>query len=128
MLIDDELLSKDVKDIIDDCYKRCVYISAESIKEIIHLLQIGKIHVKQWKSAKDVVNYICDDTMIDIKYIAKEHLETLADLPFFKDHRDPCDRMLIAQAITENLTLISSDEQFPRYRKYGLDLVFNKRK
>lgn len=30
-------------------------------------------------------------------------------------HRDPFDRMLIAQAIVEELTLVSRDEWFPRY-------------
>lgn len=32
-----------------------------------------------------------------------------------KHHRDPFDRMLIAQAITDDLTLVSADRMFDRY-------------
>jgi PIN domain nuclease of toxin-antitoxin system len=40
-------------------------------------------------------------------------LNTLLSLE--KLHKDPFDRLLIAQAITENLTLISIDAQFAAY-------------
>jgi PIN domain nuclease of toxin-antitoxin system len=42
-------------------------------------------------------------------------------------HNDPTDRMIIAQAITEGLLLISSDRMFEHYRKQKLDFVFNRR-
>jgi PIN domain nuclease of toxin-antitoxin system len=32
-----------------------------------------------------------------------------------RHHRDPFDRMLIAQALTEDLTLVSADPTFARY-------------
>ena len=44
-----------------------------------------------------------------------------------QDHNDPSDHVIIAHAITEGLTLISSDEKFPFYVKQGLDLVLNKK-
>jgi len=34
--------------------------------------------------------------------------------------------LIIAQAITMGLPLISSDQKFPFYKKQGLDLIFNK--
>jgi PIN domain nuclease of toxin-antitoxin system len=43
------------------------------------------------------------------------------------DHRDPTDRIAIAQAIEEKIPIISSDRQFHDYKRSGLDLVFNKR-
>lgn len=43
------------------------------------------------------------------------HLLAYAALPQVKDHRDPFDRMLIAQALTEDLTLISRDAKFADY-------------
>lgn len=45
--------------------------------------------------------------------ISLEHLTTLATLPHH--HRDPFDRIMIAQALTENLTVVSSDEAFDAY-------------
>ena len=50
-------------------------------------------------------------------------------LPNVEGHTDPSDRLIIAQAISENLTILSSDQQFPKYKKLriGLDLIENKR-
>ncbi len=45
--------------------------------------------------------------------IAFPHIERVAGLPLH--HRDPFDRMLIAQAQTEGLTLVSADRHFERY-------------
>lgn len=47
--------------------------------------------------------------------ISDAHLVTLSQLPSVKDHRDPFDRLLIAQALAENLTLISRDSKFAAY-------------
>lgn len=44
--------------------------------------------------------------------ITDAHLITLSQLPSVKDHRDPFDRLLIAQALTDDLTLVSRDEKF----------------
>lgn len=41
------------------------------------------------------------------------HLKALADLPYL--HRDPLDRILVAQAIAEGLTLISKDTLLAQY-------------
>ena len=40
-----------------------------------------------------------------------------------QDHRDPSDHVIIAHAITECLTLLSSDQKFAFYRSQGLDLL-----
>jgi PIN domain nuclease of toxin-antitoxin system len=42
-----------------------------------------------------------------------EHCERLPDLPLH--HRDPFDRLLIAQALCENLTVVTSDPHFSAY-------------
>ena len=42
------------------------------------------------------------------------HREIASSLPLY--HRDPFDRMLIAQAQVEDLTLISSDEEISKYK------------
>lgn len=41
------------------------------------------------------------------------HMRRLVDLPFA--HRDPFDRMLVAQALTEKLTIVGGDPCFARY-------------
>jgi PIN domain nuclease of toxin-antitoxin system len=51
--------------------------------------------------------------------IRSEHAILAAALP--QHHRDPFDRMLIAQASIEGLTLVTADEAI---RSYGCDLVW----
>lgn len=48
-----------------------------------------------------------------------DHAECVAGLPFH--HRDPFDRMLIAQAVTSELSVVTADAFFSRY---GLDVVW----
>jgi len=48
-----------------------------------------------------------------IKPISLEHILENTKLDFH--HRDPFDRIIIAQAIRENLTVITKDEQFKHY-------------
>ena len=46
--------------------------------------------------------------------IIDEHLAGLIDMPFH--HKDPFDRMLIAQASYEGIPIVSADEQLDAYR------------
>ena len=52
----------------------------------------------------------------DILQIQQPHVELLKVMPFIDDHRDPFDRMLIAQSMVEGLTLLSSDRRFTEYQ------------
>jgi PIN domain nuclease of toxin-antitoxin system len=117
-------ISKDVSQIIEDTENR-VYISSASIQEIYMLLQAGKIHVPTWKYAQDIFNTIESELGFTVNYVKKEHLLTFAGLSPVKNHNDPFDRMIIAQAITEKIPLISSDAKFAAYRKQKLDFIFN---
>jgi PIN domain nuclease of toxin-antitoxin system len=126
--MDPDELTAEVKDILGDCGNQ-INVPSRCVEEMIHLQQIGKIKfIKQWKSAEDIIDFIISELNFGIKHTGNEHLRTLARLPFFSDHRDPTDRIAIAQAITEKTALISSDRKFHDYRKYGLDFVFNKRR
>ena len=50
---------------------------------------------------------------VDILQIELPHLLRIISLPFH--HRDPFDRLIIAQSITENLPIITSDNAFQQY-------------
>jgi len=52
-------------------------------------------------------------------YAEPRHLDAMTTLPFH--HRDPFDRLIIAQAKFEGMKLISNDRQF---RPYGIDQVW----
>jgi PIN domain nuclease of toxin-antitoxin system len=51
------------------------------------------------------------------------HVEKLESLPSFQEHRDPFDRMLIAQALSESYAIASADERFGLYP--GLNVVWD---
>ena len=52
-----------------------------------------------------------------------DHATLLYTLPVH--HRDPFDRMIIAQALTENCPVVSSDEKFYLYKSVGLQLLWD---
>ena len=51
--------------------------------------------------------------------INPQHLIRLHSLKFF--HKDPFDRLIISQALTENMAIISKDSEF---KQYGVDLIW----
>ena len=123
--VTDDYISPDIQSILGD-YANTLYLSSESIKECIHLVQQGKVLLQD--KEQDVFDLIENRLGITIKYVTKEHLKKMMTLPIVEGHTDPSDRLIIAQAIAEGLTLISSDFQFPKYKKLhiGLDLIENK--
>ncbi|MCL2101354.1 MAG: type II toxin-antitoxin system VapC family toxin [Fibromonadales bacterium] len=121
-----ENLDREVKSIFYD-YENLIYISSEVVKETMHLIRYEKIDVKQWKKPNDVWNSI-EEWNFTVDYVKKEHIHALGNLAMAKDHKDPADHIIIAQAIANKMALISSDQQFKHYKKQGLNLVFNNTK
>jgi len=123
-ILEPDCIDKNVKQIITD-YNNRIYLSSISIQEIIHLHQYNKIRTK-WKNTSDVFSTI-KQLDIDIVHVKNEHLHTYSQLSLIDGHNDPNDRIIISQAITEKLTLISSDRKFNHYTKQKLAFVFNKK-
>ena len=126
--IDRDLLSRDVKAIIED-YDNTFFISSESVKEMIVGFNNGGIVSRYWKTATEMVGAIREQFFIKILPVGEEQLDTYARLKINKaeDHKDPSDHIIIAHAITNGLPLISSDRKFKFYTRQGLELVFNKK-
>ena len=71
---------------------------------------LGKLHIEiGYESFPDYLT----DNQFNILNITQAHLNTVSRLPHH--HKDPFDRLLIAQAITENLSIISADQHFKSY-------------
>lgn len=85
-------------------------VSIASLWEIVIKSSLNKIEMK--KSFEEI-NKLLFDNDIQILKINVDHLNTLLSLPHH--HKDPFDRMLIAQSITENIAIISVDQQFKPY-------------
>jgi PIN domain nuclease of toxin-antitoxin system len=88
-----------------------LWISVASLWEIIAKAQIGKLAlptpVGDYLSAKLKANGVL------ILQITFDHVKRLEALPLH--HRDPFDRILIAQGLDEKLPIVTSDPLFARY-------------
>jgi PIN domain nuclease of toxin-antitoxin system len=107
---DDKHLPASIKNKIKDIRQPC-FISVASLWEITIKKQIGKLTLSI--SLEELFRYI-DRNQIEIIPINSEHLLVLAELP--DHHRDPFDRLIIAQAIAEKLILITRDKSFKKYK------------
>ena len=85
------------------------YLSSISIAEIMIKLFIGKLMVDF-----DPIQAAINSGLKLLPYQAIDAV-ALADLPFH--HKDPFDRMLIAQAKAQNMRIMSSDRVFGLYGK-----------
>ena len=59
------------------------------------------------------IENLCNEKDIQILPIKSKHLDKLKNLP--KYHGDPFDRLIISQALAENLTIITRDSTIPNY-------------
>ncbi|RYY06729.1 MAG: type II toxin-antitoxin system VapC family toxin [Sphingobacteriaceae bacterium] len=86
------------------------YVSIISLWEIVIKASLKK---SEFKHTLKEINLFLVSNDINLLSIDVKHLDILSTLPFY--HKDPFDRLLIAQAIAENLTLISVDQHFQAY-------------
>jgi PIN domain nuclease of toxin-antitoxin system len=102
-------LSNKAKEIID--VKKNLYFSSVSLWEIAIKINIGKLDL----------NCSFEDLLYRLRYIKAELLPiTDVDTLIYSGlalnhHRDPFDRMLIAQAIHHNLAIVGCDVAFDAY-------------
>lgn len=87
-----------------------VFISRASLWEIAIKVSIGRLKMDIAKFSDNVEKH--GFVWLDIK---NEHLLAVAALPVFDDHRDPFDRLLVAQSQTEPLVLLTADSKLARY-------------
>jgi len=85
-----------------------IYVSTATLWEIAIKIGIGKLDVNFDSLLKSLE--VSEFVVVQTK---NEYLQNLINLP--KIHKDPFDRLLIATAKTENMTLITSDEDICKY-------------
>jgi PIN domain nuclease of toxin-antitoxin system len=103
------------RDIISDPSHE-IWVSSVSLAEIAIKVSIGKLVLPLGvpvSLAEVAVHLGCGDLLF-----APRHVERMRTLPLI--HRDPFDRMIIAQALVEDLAVMTADRQFATY---GVRLV-----
>jgi PIN domain nuclease of toxin-antitoxin system len=89
-----------------------VFVSAVSLWEIAIKINIGKLNiVTSFEEIKENMN------ALNIQELPIEFDDSLAytGLPILKEHKDPFDRMIVAQAMRRSLTLVSADKKLDAY-------------
>ena len=120
-LMDTRMIPKKTFEILED-ENNTVYISSMSFWEIAIKVQSKKlelhgINVLQLPHIAKQLNFtILDPQTYD--YVS------ISQIPLKENHHDPFDRMLIQQAIRNDLVLISKDEKFQQYEENGLQLMW----
>ena len=94
-------------------------ISPASIWEMAIKVRLGKLDL-QGVSLEDATGRLRVQQKIRLLDIKQSHLLRIATLPKVKDHGDPFDFLIIAQALHENLPVLTSDGKF---HLYGVDVV-----
>lgn len=100
----DNLLSKSARTIIEDSATE-VYLSIASAWEMAIKISIGKLALRG--PIEEVIARQQRDNDITLLDITVGHIARLTALPIH--HRDPFDRLLIAQAMAENVPILSVD-------------------
>jgi len=106
-LNDSKKLSQRARRIISDSNNR-IFVSHASQWEIAIKVAIGRLTFPVEKLETEVV-----ENGFELLALSTQHIMQIANLPLH--HRDPFDRLLIAMAQKESLTLLSRDEMFASY-------------
>jgi PIN domain nuclease of toxin-antitoxin system len=103
-------LSAEARALIED-EKNRKFISVASLWEIAIKSSIGKLSLSA--AFDQLIPQQLSLNGFELLPIEIAHLATVTTLPFH--HRDPFDRLLIAQAMTEQMPIVSSDSAFDAY-------------
>ncbi len=90
-------------------------LSSISLAEIAIKSSLGKLELSESSLRQALID-------LDVRVLpySGEHALRMFELP--NHHRDPFDRQLIAQALSENIPIVTSDELFERYK--GLRVIW----
>lgn len=126
MISDRESLTNNVCAVLEDP-ENLKYLSIVSLQELITAFRTKKLLSKIWKTEAEMISFVLNDPSVEIDYTDVNVIRTLAALQVneAQEHKDPFDHIIISQAISHKMTLVSSDTKFPYYRKQGLRLIEN---
>ena len=94
---------------------RALEVSALSLSEIVIKNRSGKLNVPEAD-----LRQLLDDLNIRILPYTEDHAWKLFGLTWH--HTDPFDRQILAQALAEDIPIVTSDEAFGRYE--GVEVIW----
>ncbi len=112
----DEQTSPKARELITDV-ENDVLLSVASLWEIAIKASIGKLTLS--KPFEALMPEQIELNSIEVVPISLDELTTVSQLPFH--HRDPFDRLLIAQALERSIPVVGVDS---RFEDYGVELLW----
>jgi PIN domain nuclease of toxin-antitoxin system len=94
-----------------------IYVSVASLWEIMIKSQLGKLKLPV--SPQVFAARLREENLVKTLPILEAHVDAHTTLGAI--HRDPFDRMLVAQSLAEGLMLLTND---PRIRDYGIPTLW----
>ena len=104
----DTRITPQVQALVEDAHK--VYVSQVSLWELAIKASLGRIQIDLPVFAQQV-----DSMGFSWLSIDNGHLLQLMHLPCYDDHKDPFDRLLVAQSLSEPVILLTVDKKLGRY-------------
>ena len=111
-VLDDPQLSSVAKQTILDPAND-ILISPASLWEIAIKVSLGKYTLNQ--PHDDFVELCLSRYRFVLLPIEPRHTSRVATLPVFRQHKDPFDRLLVAQSLSEGMAILSVDPQLDAY-------------
>lgn len=111
----DKQLPSRVMEIISNPKNDC-FLSIAGIWEIAIKMSLGKIELL---AGFDKITVFLLANSIEVLPVTFVHLQTLLKLDYC--HRDPFDRLIVSQGVSENLSILSKD---PAFSDYPIELIW----
>ena len=109
-LLDAQRLSSQARTLMVDLSNE-LWVSPASLWELAIKISLGKYALE--KDFRTFFDEQLEDNRLEILPITVRHAAAVATLPFH--HRDPFDRLIIAQAVVEQVPVLSADATFDSY-------------
>jgi PIN domain nuclease of toxin-antitoxin system len=103
-------LSNAARDLIEDPGNQR-FLSIASLWELSIKASLGKLELKM--TITELVKREVYGNAIELLEVQPEHLDELMKLPFY--HKDPFDRLMIAQSLAECIPMVTKDSAFESY-------------
>lgn len=105
-----EKLNSYARQLIEEFTNEC-FLSVASLWEMSIKNSLGKLNLPL-PFTKLISKHVYGNA-IKLLHIAPEHLDVLRTLSFY--HKDPFDRLIIAQSLSENIPILSQERAFDDY-------------
>jgi PIN domain nuclease of toxin-antitoxin system len=104
-------LAQQVKNVLEN---EAIFISQVSFFEIAIKQKLGKL--PELDLTIDQLTSFIERDGFNLLGVQNRHIDAYAEIPLLANHRDPFDRLLLATAFSENMPIISADENFALYQ------------